>query len=132
MAGEIEQQIVKAGYRQLAKKLHPDRGGTAAQMVALNAARDHLLHLAGNSGSSLSPEVPTYRNQGATTAVSQAEAPFFHSGNTTFASLIHAAVDLLDIPDTNRARRVEDLLADVALRLFQFKPKRGKARRRRY
>ena len=35
--GEID-----GAYRQLARQHHPDRGGDAAQMARVNAARDHL------------------------------------------------------------------------------------------
>ena len=38
-----EQRIIEAGYRALAKQHHPDKGGQAADMVALNAARDRLV-----------------------------------------------------------------------------------------
>ena len=43
MAGDLEKQIIAAGYRQLAKKAHPDHHGTAEEMIALNAARDRLI-----------------------------------------------------------------------------------------
>ena len=42
MSVDLELQIIAAGYRQLSKKLHPDHGGTAEQMIQLNAARDRL------------------------------------------------------------------------------------------
>ena len=42
MAWELEREIISQGYRQLSKKLHPDKGGTAAGMISLNAARDTL------------------------------------------------------------------------------------------
>jgi curved DNA-binding protein CbpA len=39
---ELEREIISQGYRQLSKKMHPDKGGTAAEMISLNAARDML------------------------------------------------------------------------------------------
>jgi hypothetical protein len=40
---EVEKSIISAGYRQLAKKAHPDAGGSDKAMIALNSARDRLL-----------------------------------------------------------------------------------------
>jgi hypothetical protein len=40
---DVEKAIISAGYRQLAKKAHPDAGGTEKDMVALSAARDRLI-----------------------------------------------------------------------------------------
>jgi hypothetical protein len=37
------EDIVRAGYRALAQKHHPDTGGSTEQMVRLNRARDKLL-----------------------------------------------------------------------------------------
>ena len=48
MPFELEQKIIAAGYRRLAKDLHPDKPAnqnTALQMVELNAARDRLKQL---------------------------------------------------------------------------------------
>src|ERR1035437_78205 len=42
MEWELEREIISQGYRQLSKKMHPDKGGTAAGMISLNAARDTL------------------------------------------------------------------------------------------
>lgn len=39
---ETATEIVGAGYRTLAKRLHPDAGGSHESMIALNAARDFL------------------------------------------------------------------------------------------
>jgi hypothetical protein len=39
----MARRIVTLGYRELAKKVHPDIGGDAEQMVTLNHARDALL-----------------------------------------------------------------------------------------
>ena len=36
------QRIIKEGFRSLALKLHPDKGGTNAQMRTLNAAKEWL------------------------------------------------------------------------------------------
>ncbi len=41
--GEIDRDGVEAAYRALARERHPDAGGTDADMVALNAARDAAL-----------------------------------------------------------------------------------------
>lgn len=38
----VMREIVEAGYRAMARRLHPDVGGTHEQMVALNAAADAL------------------------------------------------------------------------------------------
>jgi hypothetical protein len=43
MPGEWERKIIKAGYNKLAERCHPDHGGKAEDMIALNAARDNLL-----------------------------------------------------------------------------------------
>ena len=40
---DMAHRIVTLGYRELAKKVHPDIGGDAEQMVTLNHARDALL-----------------------------------------------------------------------------------------
>jgi hypothetical protein len=39
---ELAVQLVDIGYRALAKRLHPDLGGSAEDMVRLNRARDEL------------------------------------------------------------------------------------------
>jgi len=38
----VAARIVATGYRQLSKQLHPDAGGSHADMLALNAARQYL------------------------------------------------------------------------------------------
>ena len=43
MPGEWEKKIIKAGYTKLAERCHPDHGGKAEEMIALNAARDRLV-----------------------------------------------------------------------------------------
>jgi hypothetical protein len=40
---KARQEIVKTGHKVLAKKYHPDLGGSAQKMVRLNRARDRLL-----------------------------------------------------------------------------------------
>jgi hypothetical protein len=40
---KVREEIIRAGYKTLAKKHHPDTGGSTQQMVKLNRARDHLL-----------------------------------------------------------------------------------------
>lgn len=37
---ELKQQVLNAGYRAMATKLHPDAGGTHEDMVRLNQLRD--------------------------------------------------------------------------------------------
>jgi hypothetical protein len=37
---ELKQQVLSAGYRAMATKLHPDAGGTHEEMVRLNQLRD--------------------------------------------------------------------------------------------
>ena len=39
---DLASQIIDAGFRSLAKTLHPDMGGDHARMVDLAAARDEL------------------------------------------------------------------------------------------
>lgn len=41
----VIEQIVKAGYRDLAKKHHPDNGGTSSGMQEVNAAMEKLKEL---------------------------------------------------------------------------------------
>jgi hypothetical protein len=43
---ELSRRIVDAGYRALAKELHPDKGGSQEAMARLNRARDHLKEFA--------------------------------------------------------------------------------------
>lgn len=38
----LAQQFIDAGYRRLAKELHPDRGGTLKDMARLNRVRERL------------------------------------------------------------------------------------------
>lgn len=38
----VVERIVQAGYRELAKKAHPDTGGTTADFQALQAAHEQL------------------------------------------------------------------------------------------
>ena len=45
---DMANQIVVAGYRALAKKLHPDVGGSAAEMAMLTEARDEMTALIDN------------------------------------------------------------------------------------
>jgi hypothetical protein len=40
---KVREEIIRAGYKALAKKHHPDTGGSTQQMTKLNHARDHLL-----------------------------------------------------------------------------------------
>src|SRR5262249_51529621 len=40
---KMRAEIIKAGHKLLAKKHHPDTGGSTQQMVKLNRARDWLL-----------------------------------------------------------------------------------------
>jgi DNA-binding IclR family transcriptional regulator len=42
---ELARQLVAVGYRTLAKKLHPDTGGTHGEMILATAARDYLQHV---------------------------------------------------------------------------------------
>lgn len=39
---DMVEKIVRAGYRELSKKLHPDSGGTNAAMQELNATYEKL------------------------------------------------------------------------------------------
>jgi curved DNA-binding protein CbpA len=41
---EAEPEVIRAAYRALARKYHPDLGGTRAQMALLNAAWETLGH----------------------------------------------------------------------------------------
>lgn len=41
--GAVTAETVKARYRQLAAKYHPDKGGTQAQMAELNASKEAAL-----------------------------------------------------------------------------------------
>jgi hypothetical protein len=43
LGGTTEEMAIKAGYRELAKTMHPDAGGTTAGMGRLNRVRDRLL-----------------------------------------------------------------------------------------
>lgn len=43
---KLAEDLVEAGYRALATKLHPDRGGDKEAMTRLNRVRDELKHLA--------------------------------------------------------------------------------------
>ena len=38
----VAREIIRTGYRTLARRLHPDCGGSDAAMVAASAARDYL------------------------------------------------------------------------------------------
>jgi hypothetical protein len=40
---KVREEIIRAGHRALAKKHHPDIGGSTEQMTELNRARDYLL-----------------------------------------------------------------------------------------
>ena len=40
----VAQHLIDAGYKALAMKFHPDRGGSSDAMVLLTAARDGLKH----------------------------------------------------------------------------------------
>jgi hypothetical protein len=55
-----QEKIISAGYRRLAVRLHPDKGGNAEDMAALNAARDRLLRLARVSDEEFAMGVGTY------------------------------------------------------------------------
>lgn len=50
MSDDWEGRIILAGYRALAKKLHPDRGGSEEAMQALNAAVVRLRQAASHLG----------------------------------------------------------------------------------
>ena len=43
---ELAQDLIDAGYRALATKLHPDRGGSKDAMARLNRVRDELKQIA--------------------------------------------------------------------------------------
>ena len=43
VAADAPREVVEAAYRALARRAHPDQGGSTAQMAALTAARDALL-----------------------------------------------------------------------------------------
>jgi len=43
---ELAEQLIDAGYRALATKLHPDRGGSKDAMTRLNRVRDELKEVA--------------------------------------------------------------------------------------
>jgi hypothetical protein len=43
---ELAEQLVDAGYRALATRLHPDRGGSKDAMTRLNRVRDELKQIA--------------------------------------------------------------------------------------
>jgi hypothetical protein len=45
---DLAEELVDIGYRALATKLHPDRGGTQIAMARLNRVRDELKSLAQN------------------------------------------------------------------------------------
>jgi hypothetical protein len=77
MTWDLEQAIVSAGFRVLAKQSHPDKGGTTAQMTALNAARERLKALIGYAQQSFDAQtqaVPHY-NDGRAVAVPTHPAP---------------------------------------------------------
>jgi hypothetical protein len=38
----LAQEVIDVGYKQLAKELHPDKGGAPEGMVRLNRVRDRL------------------------------------------------------------------------------------------
>lgn len=42
---EMVMSIIKSGFRELSKKLHPDVGGTDEQMKKLNSAHEYLKRL---------------------------------------------------------------------------------------
>lgn len=43
---DLADELIDIGYRALATKLHPDRGGTKDAMARLNRVRDELKHIA--------------------------------------------------------------------------------------
>ena len=43
---DLAVELVEIGYRALATRLHPDRGGTKEAMSRLNRVRDELKHVA--------------------------------------------------------------------------------------
>ena len=43
---ELGFRLIKIGYRELAKELHPDGGGSTEQMALLNVTRKHLENMA--------------------------------------------------------------------------------------
>lgn len=45
------ERIIAAGYRELSKKHHPDRGGDPEEMKELNASHDLLKEALGTKGS---------------------------------------------------------------------------------
>jgi hypothetical protein len=46
----LAQDLIDAGYKGLAMELHPDKGGTAEQMVTLNKARERLARAVASPG----------------------------------------------------------------------------------
>ncbi|HEY9720656.1 MAG TPA: DnaJ domain-containing protein [Oscillatoriaceae cyanobacterium] len=76
-------QEIKAAYRTLAKKLHPDLGGTVEQVAALNEAADVLTHAAKRAEydldrrrqSSTGPSAPPYTSTSSTASASWAYTP---------------------------------------------------------
>lgn len=66
---QIAVELVKAGYRQLTKKYHPDlRGGSHEAMLVLGATRDHLESLlrggAGGGATFRTTEQPKSKTSG--------------------------------------------------------------------
>jgi hypothetical protein len=47
----IALELIQAGYTRMAKKFHPDVGGTQEQMLALTATKEHLEKLLSGGGS---------------------------------------------------------------------------------
>jgi hypothetical protein len=43
----LQRQIIEAGYRSLATKLHPDVGGSSESMARLSEARDEMTRTLG-------------------------------------------------------------------------------------
>jgi len=48
----IAEEIIKAGYRQLTKKFHPDAGGSHDEMIVLKATAEHLAGVLNGTASS--------------------------------------------------------------------------------
>jgi hypothetical protein len=42
----LVERLIDAGYKGLAKELHPDKGGTADQMASLHRVRERLMNAA--------------------------------------------------------------------------------------
>ena len=57
---KIALELIQAGYLRMAKKLHPDVGGTQEQILALTATKEHLEKFISGGGSSFRSDSYTY------------------------------------------------------------------------